>query len=613
MNNQRLSTHVLSHLTPDLAAIDVTPPTPVTAIMPSQTLPPSPINELPSSAPPAEIVEIPQHTETRSRLTPDLAAIDVTPLTPVTAIMPSQTLPPSPINELPSSAPPAKIVEIPQHAETRSRLTPDPAAIDVTPSTSVTALDDLPSYAPVPNPCFRWGDKDGKTFAQSINLCYKETVHWRRNLFKVPTGKSGKALVRELARMFQAYADGSALEGIVLQAAMVMPALLLQKPHPKSKAKEHTQHLERRLQLWLEGNIDSLMDEGRTIQLQFTRSHSTKEKSAQQTARTFAKLMMEGKVRAALRLIAEDNGGGPLHLDSLSGSNTTLETVREVLLRKHPLQQPPKPSSIVTPDILVTEPHPIIFDKIDGLLIRSTALRMDGAAGPSGLDAAAWKRLCTSFKTASADLCDSLACTAKRICSCYVDPKGLSSFVACRLIALDKCPGVRPIGIGEMVRRIIGRAIATAISEDIQAAAGPLQVCARHLAGCEAAVHAMRRVYESSETEAVILVDASNAFNLLNRQTALRNVHHLCPSFSNVLVNTYREDIQLFIEGETLLSQEGTTQGDPLAMAMYAIVITPLIHHLEDEEIKQVWFVDDATAGGNLAGLKVGSHHRPWP
>ena len=223
---------------------------------------------------------------------------------------------------------------------------------------------------------------------------------------------------------------------------------------------------------------------------------------------------------------------------------------------------------------------------------------MDGAAGPSGLDAAAWKRLCTSFKTASADLCDSLASTAKRICSCYVDPKGLSSFVACRLIALDKCPGVRPIGIGETVRRIIGRAIATAISEDIQAAAGPLQVCARHLAGCEAAVHAMRHVYESSETEAVILVDAQPT-------NSPPECPSLCPSFSKVLVNTYREDIQLFIEGETLLSQEGTTQGDRLAMAMYAIVITPLIHHLEDEEIKQVWFADDATAGGNLAGLKV--------
>lgn len=144
-----------------------------------------------------------------------------------------------------------------------------------------------------------------------------------------------------------------------------------------------------------------------------------------------------------------------------------------------------------------------------------------------------------------------------------------------------------------------------ATSDDIQDAAGPLQVCAGHLSGCEAAVHAMRRVFETPGTDAVILVDASNAFNSLNRQTALRNIQQLCPTLSKVLINTYREDVNLFIDGEVLLSQEGTTQGDPLAMAMYAIAITPLIHRLEDRINRQVWFADDATAGGNLAHLRV--------
>ena len=316
---------------------------------------------------------------------------------------------------------------------------------------------------------------------------------------------------------------------------------------------------------------------------------------------------MEGKVRAALRLITEDSNCGPLRLDSQTApdsSDATPETVRGVLQKKHPPPQPLKHSSLMTADVPITEPHSVLFDKIDGQLIRSTALRMDGAAGPSGLDAAAWKRLCTSFKPVSGDLCDSLASTARRICSCFVDPSGLSAFVACRLIALDKCPGVRPIGIGETVRQIVGRAIATAISDDIQEAAGPLQVCAGHLSGCEAAVHAMRQVFESSDTEAVILVDASNAFNYLNRQAALRNVQQLCPSLSKVLINTYREDIKLFIDGEVLLSREGTTQGDPLAMAMYAIAITPLIHRLEDQATNQVWFADDATAGGRLTHLR---------
>ena len=109
---------------------------------------------------------------------------------------------------------------------------------------------------------------------------------------------------------------------------------------------------------------------------------------------------------------------------------------------------------------------------------------------------------------------------------------------------------MRPIGIGETVRRIIGKAIAFTIAEFIQEAAGPLQVCAGHISKCEAAVHAMCQVYESQATEVVtILVDASNAFNSLNREAALK---WLCPSLSNVIIYTYRENSILFIDGSTL-------------------------------------------------------------
>ena len=114
----------------------------------------------------------------------------------------------------------------------------------------------------------------------------------------------------------------------------------------------------------------------------------------------------------------------------------------------------------------------------------------------------------------------------------------------------------------------------------------------------------MQQVFAFSETKAIILVDATNAFNSLNRQTTLRNIRHLCPLLSKILINTYREDVRLFIDGETLLSQEGTTQGDPLAMAMYAVAVTLLIHRLKFEATKQVWFADDATAGGKLINLR---------
>ena len=48
---------------------------------------------------------------------------------------------------------------------------------------------------------------------------------------------------------------------------------------------------------------------------------------------------------------------------------------------------------------------------------------------------------------------------AKKIANTITDPLSLESYIACRLIPLDKCPGLKPIGIGEILRRIIGKAI----------------------------------------------------------------------------------------------------------------------------------------------------------
>ena len=91
------------------------------------------------------------------------------------------------------------------------------------------------------------------------------------NLFKVSSGKAGTVFVRELSRIFRAYAEHSALESVAMKPAMVMPALLLQKPHPRSKAKDHALHLERHLQLWQSGKHE-LLDEEHRIQHQLNQN-----------------------------------------------------------------------------------------------------------------------------------------------------------------------------------------------------------------------------------------------------------------------------------------------------------------------------------------------------
>ena len=263
---------------------------------------------------------------------------------------------------------------------------------------------------------------------------------------------------------------------------------------------------------------------------------------------------------------------------------------------------------LLSPDSIPPLPSPVMFECIDAEMIRHGAKDTTGAAGPSGLDAHGWRRICCTFKEASNDLCHSLALVARRLCTQVVNHSALAPLLACRLIALDKNPGVRPIGICEVSRRIISKAVLYVIKGDIQDAAGSNQLCGGQVAGIEAAVHAVRQSFESEETEGILLVDASNAFNSLNRANALANIRCLCPSFSTILTNIYQGSSELFLGKDTLLSQEGTTQGDPLAMPFYALATRPLIDSLTlhvPPNVMQVWYADDASATGRIADLKV--------
>ena len=298
----------------------------------------------------------------------------------------------------------------------------------------------LPNFLPAPAANFRWDDRDGPSALQAIDSAYAEVVHWRCNTFMVPSGKAGKDYVREQARLLTAYADVTALEQIALKAAMLMPKLLLQKPHPKSKTKEHTRCLERRLHVWSAGNFEELIKEGKTIQQHLPQRRMKTSDQNQRLAKTFASLMLRGKVRAALRLLSENSSAGVLNLDQeIDG-----KPVRDILKEKHPPAQTACPTTLLSPFGDTTETHPVLFDTIDGELIRSTALRVQGSAGPSGMDAAGWRRICTGFHGASNDLCRAIAALSRRICTTFTDPMGLAALTACRLIPLSKDPGYGP-------------------------------------------------------------------------------------------------------------------------------------------------------------------------
>ena len=202
---------------------------------------------------------------------------------------------------------------------------------------------------------------------------------------------------------------------------------------------------------------------------------------------------------------------------------------------------------------------------------------------------------------------EAIASMTRRLCTDYVNPRGLEAILANRLIPLDKGGAVRPNGVGEVLRRIMGKCVTKIIKPDVIDASGSIQVCAGHKSGTEAAVHPMREIFEHDNSDAVLLVDASNAFNALNRAAALHNIRMLCPSIATCAINTYRKPSRLFIVGgQELKSAEGTTEGDPLAVSLCAISLQPLITRLQVKNTaSQCKYADDATGCGSLEDVKT--------
>ena len=290
--------------------------------------------------------------------------------------------------------------------------------------------------------------------------------------------------------------------------------------------------------------------------------------------------------------------------------NGVLKATGDVIIELK--QKHPEPAEILQ-NVLINGPIEFVptnyFASIDESSIQKAAKLTKGAAGPSQFDADQFHRILCSkkFKNEGKTLREQIVILARNIATSIIDPSCLEAFVACRLIPLNKNPGVRPIGVGEILRRIIGKAIGWVLNSDIQEAAGPLQASAGLKGGAEAAIHVMRDIFNEESTDGVILVDASNAFNSLNRQVALHNIQYICPPFATVLINTYRMSSRLFVTGgREISSQEGTTQGDNLAMAFYGLATKPLLEQLKIRvnKIKQVWFADDATGAGGLHSLK---------
>ena len=116
----------------------------------------------------------------------------------------------------------------------------------------------------------------------------------------------------------------------------------------------------------------------------------------------------------------------------------------------------------------------------------------------------------TSFKTSSTDLFKTIAKLAIRIATSHLI-FFLLLYNSCQLIGLDKSPGLRPIGIREVLWQNIGRTIVKCGKTDLKLLGGDQQLCIGQKGGNEHAIHSLRAAIKGTDSEAILLIDAKNA------------------------------------------------------------------------------------------------------
>ncbi len=123
--------------------------------------------------------------------------------------------------------------------------------------------------------------------------------------------------------------------------------------------------------------------------------------------------------------------------------------------------------------------------------VEKVAAKLSGAGGVDGIDGVKLKHWLLRFGSTSIALQETMAKTVGWLANDQPPWVAYRALMACRLVALDKQPGTRPVGIGSAFRHLMAKTLLVVAGEQATLACGNTNLCAGLPAGIEGAVHAI--------------------------------------------------------------------------------------------------------------------------
>ena len=169
---------------------------------------------------------------------------------------------------------------------------------------------------------------------------------------------------------------------------------------------------------------------------------------------------------------------------------------------------------------------------------------------------------------------------------------------------------LRPIAIGETLRRLISKALCRNSCSSVKDYLWPLQLGVNISNGSEIAIHTLRNYHEKSNNipnKVVLKLDMKNAFNTISRKCCIDQVKNHIPQVQKWIQWCYSQPSRLLLGEHVIMSESGVQQGDPFGSLLFAMGLQPILIELKSQLDLDLFYAyeDDIIVAGNYQDVAM--------